>query len=233
MTRKNIFIILGLLMFAAFLGMMANWHFQELIKNLNRSSSELKEFTAPPFERIKEELKSISPLSSGDSSENNYQEFVSADKKLRMEYPANWIAMEEKPQDLVPKDWQETYNLKTIFLAQHFGENGLAQIIVYQGNFPCSIEEIIEKIRDANRQQGQEIEVVNSKIEEKEGTFEAIYIISEDYSLHSKEKILKESGENTYLVVFAAFDKNWGDFVEEADFVINSARILGEGLQKP
>jgi len=217
---------------ATLFGVLANWHFQELIKNLNRSSSELTKLTAPPFEKIKEELERISPFPAKDSSENDYQEFVSPDKKIKIKYPAGWIVVEREPQGLIPKDWQETHNLKIIFLAQQLGASGVAQLIVYQGNFTFSVEEIIEKMHEANRQQGQEIEIIDSKIGEKEGTLEVIYKMPENYDLHSKEKILKE-GEDAYLIAFTTLDENWNNFAEQADFVINSAQIFSETLTEP
>lgn len=210
--------------------MTTNWHFKELTKNLNKSSFELKYFTIGSSEEIKKGLKNISPFPS-KNTENDYQEFISPDNKLKLKYPAGWItAAQEFLQSFIPKDQQETYNLRTIFSAQYFGIDGLAQIAVYQGNFAWPVEKISQKMHETD-EEGREIKIINSEVGEKEGVFETTYAVSGNPKLHSKEKILKEGEENTYLITFVALDKNWENFAKEADFIINSARLLTEPLK--
>ena len=161
-------------------------------------------------------------------SKKGYEGFISPDGNLMMKYPADWLTIKEGSflETTVPEDWQENYDLETLFLGQKIQGDGLTQIIVYQGNFDFSIEEIIEKMFSANREQGWQVEIINSEIGEKTGTLEARYSSEASYHLHSREKIIKDDGQNTYLISFIAPDDKWENFAQEADFIMNSVVIL-------
>ncbi len=215
--KNRILIILGLFLTVILLGFLTNWHFREMIKNLKESSSELKKISAPQIESEEKLLKGLPFF----SSENNYQEFTSSDQKLKIKYPASWLVgpRTEYLQELIPPDWKEAHDLKIIFSAQYLGVKGFAQIIVYQGKFNFSVQEIFEKMHQTNRQQGWQVEILDSQIEKDEGIFEAIYT-SETNKFHSREKILKTDKENTFIISFVAPEQYWQNFTQEVDLVL-------------
>src|SRR3989344_1679757 len=209
---KTLFYILfGFSALIATIWLLGNWQGSNWQKNFTKNAG-----LQPP------EGISYSPTKEGDT------EFISPDGKLKLKYPADWLVIEggEFLETTIPQDWKENYDLKTLFLGQEFQADGFAQVIVYQGNFDFPVSEIIEKMHNANREQGRQVTITDSKIEEKIGVFEARSIVPQSYTLHSKEKIIKEGKENTYLVAFVALEKDWQEFSEQADSIINSAQIV-------
>lgn len=208
MTKRLFYILLGFSALIAGLWALSNW------QALHWQNNFIKSTGFEPPENI-----SYAP------TENGSKEFTSPDGKLKVTYPANWLNVEggEYLQTIAPQEWREKYDLQVLFLGQKFQKNTFAQIIIYQGNFDFPVSEIIQEMHNANRQQGWQVEIVDSAIDEKTGVFEARSVVPQNYTLRSKEKIIKTDEENTYLVSFIAPDKDWLEFAAEAEAVINSA----------
>ncbi|MFH1423407.1 MAG: hypothetical protein ABIG29_00415 [Candidatus Nealsonbacteria bacterium] len=209
--KKLIFVLFGFSTLIATIWLLSNWQGSNWQKNFTKNTG-----LRPP------EGISYSPAKEGNA------EFISPDGKLKLKYPADWLVIEgsEFLEMTFPQDWKENYDLKTLFLGQKFQVDGFAQVIVYQGNFNFPISEIIEKMHNTNREQGWQVTITDSEIEEKTGVFEARSVIPQSYTLHSKEKIIKEGEKNTYLIAFISLEQDWPEFSEEADLLLNSARIV-------
>lgn len=210
--KKIIFILLGFLGLILMIGLIAIW-----------LKPDLSNFgTLSEFQKISS-LKGEEP-----TEENQYQKFISSDSKFEIQYPVQWPAIQDENllQAMVPQDWADEYDLKTLFWAQNFRE-GFGQLIIYQGTFDIPIEEIFEKMKESNQNNGWTIEVVKLETDEKKGIFEGEYKNQSGASLHSKEKILLE-GKEGYWVSLFALEKDWQQFSQEVDSIINSAKILTE-----
>ena len=74
------------------------------------------------------------------------------------------------------------------------------------------------------------MEIIKSEIRDGEDVLEAKYRKTDRYDVHSKEKILLLTPENekrkVYLITVIALDKNWQEFAEEAEEIINSTTLL-------
>lgn len=174
----------------------------------------------------------ISNIKSTDfeKKEQGYKEFVSPDGKLKLSYPSSWLEVEgENLNDLQEK--AESHGLKFLFLAQNLNLAEFGQTLVHEGYFDYQeeFEQIIEKMKQVNQEQGWDMQVINLEIKDEEAVFEAKYQKTDRYSLRSKEKIILietiEGKKKMGLIAFIVFDKNWPDFKEQADFVISSAII--------
>lgn len=158
--------------------------------------------------------------------EDDYKKFVSPDGKLKAAYPPNWLEItdEETLEQIFSEEWTDKYNLKTILLAQGIKEEKLAQLIISEGVFNIQFEEIIEEMKENNQEQGWNMEIIESSLEEQ--IFEAEYQKENQIDLHSKEKILLgEQGKN-YLAAFIVFSKDWEEFKQEAEKIINSVQLI-------
>jgi len=131
-----------------------------------------------------------------------------------------------------PKEKIEKYGLETLFLAQKLRKEKIAQLIISELNLDKkkSFENIIEEMKEANHQQGWEMEIIKPEIKDNENVFEAKYRKQDRYDTHSKEKILLLEPENekrkVYLIAVITLDRDWQEFTEEADEIINSAQLV-------
>lgn len=229
MSKKNIVIIVGLLGVIFLLSMISTWHIRRLQESLSRIGF-------PKFEEMKpEQLQELfRNLKGEDPTEISYKDFISPDGRLKITYSADWL--EVKDEKILGKTTQmervEKYGLKTLFLAQKLRKEKIAQLIISELNFDKQkgFENIIEEMKEVNRQQGWEMEIIKSEIKEKENILEAKYRKPERYDVHSKEKILLLDPENekrkVYLIAVITLDRDWQEFTEEAEGVINSAQLL-------
>lgn len=170
-----------------------------------------------------EKLPEFSPSMTGQT-----QKFVSPDGKLQIEYPAEFSAIGEKEtlQGLTPESWAAKYNLETIFFAAKMQGEGLAQLIVYEGNFDLTIPDIVNEMKKLNQEQGLQMEVVSSDFQAKEGVFEAKYQTKQGYAIHSQEKILAGEGNEFFLISGLAAESDWLAAKPAIDKILNSAIII-------
>lgn len=185
-----------------------------------------------PLEKLSQ-IRGLSPEQLLKPKEEEYQEFITPDGKLKVKYPPSWIEIKDKTlQQIIPKEQIKKYNLKHLFLAQQFTTEGkFAQLIVDEWSFDAqkSFEEIIEEMKASNQEQEWDMKIIESEVKGNEGVFEAKYQKSDRYDIHSKEKIiiLEPEGEKkkAYLIAFIAFDKDWAGFEKEADDIIEFAHF--------
>lgn len=162
------------------------------------------------------------------TSQNQNEEPSSySNGKLKIEYPSNWLGVNsaEILAGLTPPDWAEKYNLKVLLLAQNFQGGKFTQLIVYRGEFAMPIEEIFNKNKEGNEEQGWEIKVLESEIQENDAIFELEYKKEPGAALHAKEKILL-NGNEAYLVSITAQENDWPETKETIDKIIDSAIMI-------
>lgn len=210
MRIKKVYILIGCLFLISIMWLLSSWQASIWQKSIEQPTR------FQPFNKILD-----SPV------EKDYEEFISPDGKLKMTYPANWLILKETQflETTIPDGWKEKYNLSALFLAQYFEAEGFAQLIIYQGNFNISIEEIIEEMKKSNEAQGWEVAIVKSDIKEKECVFEAKYLIPNNPTLYSKEVIFTGEGTNTYFISFVSLEESWPNFEEQADLILQSIEI--------
>lgn len=210
---KLIFIIFGFLVLILALGAVSFWQAPDL------SNPESLQTIVP-------KLQEISALGN-KAGEDQYQKFTSSDGKFKIEYPSGWLALKDENllRAMVPQEWFEKYELKTLILAQNFN-GGFAQMTVYKGIFDISIKEIFEKMTETNKANGWTIEVIKMEDGENEGLFEGKYKNQAGALLYSKEKILMAENEGYLISVFAP-EKDWQASEEIIDKILNSAIIKG------
>lgn len=218
--RKSIKIILIFLGIVFLIGILTSYFGRKYLGKL--------EEIIPP-EKLSQ-LQGISPEQLLKSKEKEeYNEFISPDGKLKMKYLSDWIEIKnEVLEKTIPEEYRERYELKPLFSAQKFKTGGeCAQLLISQGSFTAGIsfEEIIEEMKESNRQQGWNMELLKSEFKEKEVIFEAKYQKEGRYDVRSKEKIVFGE-EKDYLISFITFDKDWGRFIDEANSILNSVQII-------
>jgi len=229
MSKKSIFIIIGLFGIIFLLSIITTWHMRKLQESLSRIGF-------PKFEEMKpEQLQEFLRNLKGEEPINiSYKEFISPDGKLKMIYPSDWIEIKDEKilEEITPKEKVEKYGLETLFFAQKLRKEKIAQLIISELNLDKqkNFENIIEEMKEANRQQGWEMEVIKSEIKDNENIFEAKYRKQDRSDVHSKEKILLLEPETekrkVYLITVITLDKNWGEFAEEAEEIVNSAKLI-------
>ncbi len=166
-----------------------------------------------------------------EKEEQGYKEFVGSDGKLKLSYPSDWLEIEGEDLNNF-QEKAESYDLKFLFSAQNLNLGKFSQILVHEGSFDSQegFEQIIETMKEVNQGQGWDMQIMNLEIiEDEEAIFEAQYQKPDRYDIRSKEKIILietiEGKKKVGLIAFIVFKKDWSDFKEQADFVINSVII--------
>jgi len=212
--KKIIYIFVVLLIGGVLLFLVVNWQLNKLRKTLSQNF--IKGLEKMPMEEIQKKLF-------GET--NEYKEFVTPDKKLKIKYLADWIEMpgeslENFNQEIIKK------GAKILFFAQKIKvKSGAFAFLIIQELEKekwKSIDEIIEETRKDIEERGGEMEIV--KLKKEEGVFEAKYKKTNQPEIHSLEKIL-EGSEKIYLIVFLTFERNWPDFEGEANEILNSLQF--------
>lgn len=170
----------------------------------------------------------------GKEEEIFSKEFISPDKKLKLQYFSDWIEIRDKEalEEIVPKEAKEKYNLKTLFFAGKLKKQSFSQLIVSEGIFEAekSFEEIIDIMKESAQKEGWEMEIIKSEIKANQNVFEARYKKIDRYALHSKEKIIlldqKEEERKVYLIALIVYEKDWPAFEEEVNNIIDSAQLI-------
>lgn len=205
--KKLLFILFGFFVLISAIWLLSSWQSGNWRENL--------------LQNVSPKLKAVEPEES-----NNYKEFTSPDGKFKMKYSDSWLTVENQGlfTAAAPKEWQEKYNLATIFLAQSFSTGKFAQLMVQKGVFDIPAEEIIEEMKKTNRKQELNMEIVKSNTKDDKAVFEARYLTANSPNLYSKEAILSV-GEKTYLIAFIILEKDWPEFAQEADAILESIEV--------
>lgn len=165
-----------------------------------------------------------------EKKEQTYKEFVSSDGKLKLSYPSGWLEIEGEDLNSL-QEKAGSHDLKFLFSAQNLNLGKFSQILVHEGSFDSQegFEQIIETMKETNQEQGWDMQIINLEVKDEEVVFEAQYQKTDRYSLRSKEKIIlietAEGEKKLGLIAFIVFKKDWSDFREQANFVINSVII--------
>ncbi len=196
---------------------------------------QLKQAGGVDFSEIMSQIEELpyEQIFKSQTQEENAKKFISPDKKLKIEYSLKWIETpSESLERIIPNEQIQKYNLTNLLLAQRFEISGeFAQLIIDQAFFDIekSFEQIINEMQKANLEQGWNMEIIESKTENNQITFEARYEKSKSSSVYSKEKIIflepEESNKKAYLISFITLDKDWLKFKEEANQIFKSVEI--------
>jgi len=200
------------LLFAIFLSSSKDLSFSSLEKDI-------KKYETTNLDDLKKE---VSP-----------KEFVSSDGRLKLDYFSDWAEVidEKKLEGLHPEDFKEEYESEVLLYAQRFRADQLAQLIVSKGNFgeKSNIEDILKIMEESNEEEGIETEIIKSKENENEITFEATYK-KDNFSFHSKEKILIADNQTTYFVIFIISEKEWENLEDLAGEIIESVQLTEQNV---
>lgn len=215
--KKNIFIALGIFILVLGLAIINSRRFQSWQEN--SKGEKLFSLESLGLEGL-EEITGI--------NEPGIKKFISPNGKLEIEYPDDWVAVEEKEilKSLLPEDWTLKYNLETLFLAAKIRGEKFIQLIVYKGTFDMAIPDIVDEMQKANQDKGWQIELIFSDFQEKEGIFDAKYLDPAGNIIRSREKILTSERGEVYFLSGIALEKDWQEAIQEIDKILNSAIII-------
>jgi len=204
-------IILGI--FLIFL--VGNWQLERMKKSLPQNLQ--KELKAFPMEEIQKKFF-------GENTE--FKEWVSPDGKLKISFLSDWMEIEKEAVESLNQEIIQE-GAKILFFAQKLKIKGgaFASLIIQELDKKewTNLEKFIEETKEEFKEKNGEIETV--RVDSKEGIFEAKYKKEGQPELHFIEKIL--IGEDkVYSILFLTFDKDWQGFLEEANSILNSAKIL-------
>lgn len=114
---------------------------------------------------------------------------------------------------------------KVLFLAKKLNleKMSFAFLIVQEFENEKSLEKIIEEMKTDVEERRGEMKIL--KLDEEKGIFEARYEKEGQPSFHSLKKMLK--GENKiYLIVILTLEKDWPEFENEANEILNSSQVI-------
>jgi len=203
--------ILLIIIFIIVLSFGTYWQFKKFRESISKSV--FQNFEMP-------EIKLFS------QPENKDVEFVSPDEKLKITYPSNWINIATENLETMNREMAKK-EAKILFFGNKINlkSASFASLIIQEVKLGGrNIEEIIEESKN-NSQEGEETKIVQSKIEEKEAYFEEEYKRKDGTIFISKERVLL-SEEKAYFVTVFALDSFWPDFKDEAEKILNSAKII-------
>lgn len=183
---------------------------------------------------IKEGFSEIeSSISEEGESRVQYKKFISPDGKLELEYLSDWIEVKDKESlsKVVSEGVKEEYNFETLFLASKFKKQILSNLIISTGFFgpEKDLEQILDVMKEINQKEGLEMEIIKFEVEDNECIFEAVYREVNFYRASSKEKIIllnQEGEKKAYMIAFVVHSKNRQELEEEANDVIDSAKLV-------
>lgn len=183
------------------------------------------------FEKDLSKIESLIPEEEKDKIQ--YKKFITPDGKLELEYLSDWIEIKDKESlsGAVSEEIKEKYNFKTLFLASNLKKQVISNLIVSEGFFgpEKDFEQILDIMKEANQKEGLEMEIIKSEVENNECVFEAVYIKTGSLRASSKEKIIllnQEGEKKAYMIAFVVHAKDWQEFEEEANNIINSAKLV-------
>jgi len=156
-----------------------------------------------------------------------YKDFVSPDGKLALKYPLDWA--------LLPNEGLEKFNqemikegAKILFFAQKFRlkETVFYSIIIQELSLKEGedINKIFDEIKKEAEEKGGKIEIIESEIEDKQAYLKAEYVRNGSSVFNLKEKIIIENNK-IYLIILFTSDKNWEEFENEVNPIIDSIQI--------
>jgi len=159
------------------------------------------------------------------------KEFITPDKKLKIEYTSEWIEISpEKAKVFFSEEILKKYNAKILFFAEKFSLGKIAILCIQEilMKQDVGIDEIIEEMRKNNQEQGRTMEILEMEKKDNEAIFEGRY--KNKYETHTKERVFLLEPENShrkiFLIVYMTLEKDWKGLQNEAAKIINSARLI-------
>ncbi|MDI6883403.1 MAG: hypothetical protein QMC93_02995, partial [Patescibacteria group bacterium] len=154
------------------------------------------------------------------------REFISPDGKLKLRYSSDWVEM--------PKETLEKFNqamikegAEVLLLAQKIDiEKGTSASLVVQEFFSKErgLEEVIEEIKADFKERGAEIEILKSEIKNGEAFLEGKSVQEEIPAFYFRERVILYENKD-YLIVFLTLEKDWPEFENEANEILNSVSL--------
>ncbi|MFH1509581.1 MAG: hypothetical protein ABID67_00310 [Candidatus Nealsonbacteria bacterium] len=156
-------------------------------------------------------------------TEEDYQEWISPDERLKLRYSTKWKSTNDflslaSDQIEVSDILFSAYQLKV-------KEQTLVFLTINEFNSKKTLEEIIEKIEQDAEEQDGKIEIINVENEEEIAWIEISSKRSGSPDFYSKGKFIFDK-EKTYLIIFTTQQVYWSKFKEEANKILNSMELL-------
>lgn len=197
--------------------------FQQTLPEIKLPKIEAPEETKLNWENLLS-LETLLP-ENGESGED--KEWRSADGKLMLVYPGNWLAFDETFSKYFNQAEVVLIKGEVLFLAYRFEmkKQALAFLIVEEIDAQKTLEEIIQETEATVKEQEGEAEITILDREDGVVILEMTSKFSDQPRLHSKGKMFF-GDEKTYLVVLSGPQNNWPQFQKEAEEILNSSRLL-------
>ena len=153
------------------------------------------------------------------------KEFVSADGKLRVPYPAGWI---EFPREQLSTVFLAQETSTPLFLLQKIGAGSVAQFFGAEIKIQTQpFEEFLKTFSRDAKERGLTMQVVSAEPDEFGGTFESRYSLAGRQIFHAKERVIL-SKEKAYLFSFFAQETNWNSISIQATSVLSSLQYTNQ-----
>lgn len=232
LSQRVTFVLLIFLGFFSILG-ISNFLVSKQLKRIEKEN-----LSPPPFSQnlreieVPKNIKDIEKfLRSSQDEKIEKKEFLSEDKKLKLEYTSDWLEIiPEKAESLPLQESLEKENKRIIFLAEKFTTKSIlffyVEEIFYQKEVKS--DEILEEMKKEATKVGDFFDVLKIEKKEKETIFEAKYKRKIDFHLKGKILFSKIDQEKTkvFLVTFVAPEEDWEKVKDEAEKMISLAQLL-------
>ena len=155
-----------------------------------------------------------------------YQEWISPDGKLKLQYPASWTRLDEALLEYSDQTETSLTESGILFFAHRIDikEQTLAILTVSETDAEKSLEKIIERMGQDAEEQGGKIGIMDVKTEGEIAWIETLSEYPNQPNYYSKVKLIFTENK-TYLIVFSAPQTYWPQLKEEANEIFGSAHL--------
>lgn len=210
---------------------VSNYFVEKKFKKIEGVLPKIPEFQLPQELPKIENFKDLKDIKSFKEEGAEKKEFISEDKKLRLEYTSEWLEIEpERAKNFFSEELLQNYNGKIHFFAEKFSFGGIAILFVQEFSMQreTEIDDAIEEMKKNNEGQGRTMEILKIEKKDNEAVFEAKY--KGKYETHTKEKIFllepEDSQRKIFLIVFMTLEKDWKGLEKDGERIINSAGLI-------
>jgi hypothetical protein len=160
-----------------------------------------------------------------------HKEFVSPDGKFKIKYPSNWIRLGiENLGGPVSKEFEKKYQLEFFLFALKYDPKKTGQLLAGQliVNSEIGIEEILEEEKNLYKQNGCEMEILNSQKEDGKTIFEIKYrrTGSVRHSLEKFFQVVENGQKKIYWAEILTEEKDWKDLKGEVKEILETAELV-------
>ncbi len=161
------------------------------------------------------------------SLDTKEQEWLSPDGKIKLTYPAGWIAMDKMISDYAGETEITLEGAETLLFAIRFDvtDQAFALLTVDQIGSEKTLEKIISGIDQNTQKHEGETDITVLNFEDGIAQLEITskypnqpVSYSEGLAIFAKEK--------TYLILFTAYRKDWDQLEKEAESILDSVELL-------